>query len=357
MINERTRRLLEKLPHDFEAAIIGTEVSRFYLLDFDAGDAGHLVLLPHKLVYIIDSRYIEIARREITCAEVLLEEDALAQMAEVLQKAGAKRVLLENGISIARWGQLKDKIQGVEFDIGSTLSNAIVSLREIKDAEELARMQKAQDITDACFEHILPFFKEGVREVDLMLEMEHFMRSHGAEKVAFDTIVVAGANSSLPHGVPGENRLKAGDLITMDYGAKVRGYCTDMTRTVALGTPGEEQRKVYDTVLKAHLAGIEAAAAGKMGSQVDKVARDIINAAGYEGRFGHGLGHAVGIEIHEAPRFSPKCHDVIRPGMMMTVEPGIYLPGQFGCRIEDTVRITEDGCVPLPKARKELVVL
>lgn len=357
MLNERATRLVASLPAGFEAALIGTPVSRFYLLDFDAHSAGTLLLLPERMVYIIDSRYIEIAQREVRGAEVMLEDDALKQLGDVLKSAGANRLMLEDGITLATLAKLREKLPGVELDTSNTLSNGILALRQIKDAEEQARMRRAQEITDACFTHILPFIKEGVREVDLMLEMEHFMRANGAEEVAFGTICVAGANSSLPHGVPGENRVQNGDFITLDFGARVHGYCADMTRTVALGEPGEEKRRVYETVLAAHLAGIAAAKAGAKCFDVDKTARDIINAAGYEGRFGHGLGHAVGIEVHEEPRFSPKASETLRAGMMMTVEPGIYLPGLFGCRIEDTVLIGEDGCTPLPKSDKQLMIL
>ena len=355
MLEKRAQKLVNSLPAGFEAAVIGTAVNRFYLLDFDAHDAGHLVLFPDRMVYIIDSRYIEVAQNGVTAAEVVLESDALAQIAGLL--GGVKRLLVEDGITVADLNRLQNALPGVEIDASNTLSSAIMALREIKDEEEQARMRRAQAITDACFSHILPFFKEGVREIDIALEMEHFMRSNGADGLAFDTICVAGANSSRPHGVPGENRLQAGDLITLDFGARYKGYCADMTRTVALGEPGGEKRRVYETVLKAHLAGIAAARAGLPGSAVDKVARDIIDEAGYQGRFGHGLGHAVGIEVHEDPRFSPKCHTVVRAGMVLSVEPGIYLPGQFGCRIEDTVILTEDGCIPLPSSPKELIIL
>lgn len=357
MLEGRTKRLVEQLPEDFEAALVGTPVNRFYLLDFDAHDAGHLLILPDRMVYIIDSRYIEAARSQVTNAEVLLEKNALAQIGDLLKRAGVKHVMLEDGITLATLTRLNDKIPFVEYDVTSTLSKAFESLRMRKDAEELARMEKAQAITDTCFEHILNHIKVGVREIDLALEMESFMRRDGADGVAFETICVAGPSSSLPHGTPGEYRIQAGDFITMDFGAKYRGYCSDMTRTVALGQPGEEKRRVYDTVLCAHLAGIKAARAGLAGAEVDKVARDIITEAGYGGAFGHGLGHAVGIEVHESPRFSPLCHDIVPAGAVMTVEPGIYLAGRFGCRIEDMVLMTEDGCRPFPTSKKELIVL
>ncbi|MEG1744142.1 MAG: M24 family metallopeptidase, partial [Ruthenibacterium sp.] len=179
----------------------------------------------------------------------------------------------------------------------------------------------------------------------------------GAGKLAFDTILVAGTKTSLPHGVPGDHVLRDGDFVTMDFGANVDGYCTDMTRTVALGHVSDEQKAVYDTVLRAQLAACEGAKAGMRGCDVDKIARDIIYGAGYEGCFGHGLGHAVGIEIHENPRYSPTCTDLVQAGTMMTIEPGIYLAGKFGVRIEDTVIVRENHVEILGKSDKNLIVL
>lgn len=357
MLNERTQKLVAGMGAGFEAAVISTGENVFYLLGHDFEGAGTLVIFPEEMVFIIDSRYIEVAQQRVKGVRLVLEEDVLPQVLAELQQHKVKKLNAENIITVKQLNDMQKKLQGVEIVADSALSDIITNLRAIKSPEEMERMKKAQRITDDCFTHILGFIKEGMREVDIMLEMEYFMRSHGAEKVAFDTICVAGQNSSMPHGVPGEYRVQKGDFITMDFGAKYEGYCTDMTRTVALGSVSDEQRKVYDTVLQAQLAGIAAAKAGVRGNEVDKVARDIIYAAGYEGRFGHGLGHSLGIEIHEDPRFSPKCTDEIKAGMMMTVEPGIYLPGQFGCRIEDTVIIAEGGCEPLPKSPKELMVL
>lgn len=356
-MKERAKKLLEKLPSGFEAALIQTPQNRFYFLDFDSHDAGNLLILPDKMIFIIDSRYIEVASKSIEGVEIVLEENSLQQIKEILQKNNVSKVYVENRITVEQCNTVQNALTEVTIDASATLSKAVDELRAIKDAIEIERMQEAQRITDACFTHILSYIKEGMRELDIMLEMEHFMRSHGAEKVAFDTISVAGTNSSRPHGVPGENTVKKGDFITMDFGANVKGYCTDMTRTVAFGQPTGEQEKIYDMVLRAHLTSMAAVKAGMRGCDVDKVARDIITAEGYGAYFGHGLGHAVGIDIHENPRFSPKCQDVIEAGMMMTIEPGCYLPGKFGVRIEDTVLVTETGCVPLPKSEKNLIIL
>ena len=357
LLKKRMNRLLEALPGDFEAALLQTETSRFYYLDFDAGDAGTVLVLPHKWVYLIDGRYIESARDKVSHAEVVLEKDLYKQLGEILAEAGVRKVYLENRISLDLCGKVKEKLPNVSVDASPVLSEAITDLRKIKDVEEIGRMRKAQAVTDACFEYILPRIEAGRREIDLALEMEMFMRSHGAEHVAFETIFVSGKNTSLPHGHPGDTTLAPGDLITMDFGAKVQGYCADMTRTVALAEPGEDKREVYDVVLRAHMAGLGAVRGGKAGNEVDAVARKVLEQAGFGENFSHGLGHAVGIEIHEDPRFSPKCSEIVRAGMMMTVEPGCYLAGRFGCRIEDTVLVTEDGCEPLPKSPKELMVL
>lgn len=357
MLNKRAQNLMNALPENARAALILTPANRFYFLDLDTHDAGALLILRDKMVFIIDSRYMEVAKVKTEGAVLVLEEDWRAQLQEILAEENIGELYVENGITVGMLELLTDKLQNVEIIHGNTLSKTVLALRAIKDEDEINRVQQAQNITDLTFTHILPFIKEGVREIDLMLEMEHFARSNGAEKMAFETICVAGANSSRPHGVPGENRVKPGDFITMDFGALYKGYCADMTRTVALGHVGDEQKKVYDLVLQAHLAGIAAAKDGVRGDEVDKVARDIIYGGGYEGYFGHGLGHAVGIDIHEDPRFSPKSTDVIKANMVMTVEPGCYLPARFGCRIEDMVLITETGCRPMPSSPKELIVL
>ena len=179
----------------------------------------------------------------------------------------------------------------------------------------------------------------------------------GADCLAFDTIIASGENGSLCHAIPGNRVIRNGDMITMDFGAKVGGYCSDMTRTVALGNPSPEMRKVYDTVLRAQTMCEDALMAGKKGSEIDKLARDYIDARGYAGRFGHGLGHSVGIDIHEDPRLSQTCDDVIRAGTVITVEPGIYLPGVGGVRIENTCLVRENGCTPLTTAEKQLIIL
>lgn len=356
-MQQRIKRLLAALPADFEAALVTTAVNRFYFLNFDSGDAGTVLILPERTYFIIDSRYIEIARACVRDAEVILEDQPLAQVREILSGHGVRRLYMENKATVAYADRVRAALPDVAVDASAALSGAIDAIRAIKSEEELDAIRRAQRITDACFEHMLGYIRPGVREIDAALEMEVFMRSHGAGKLAFDTIFVSGAKTSLPHGVPGEKRIETGDFVTMDFGANVDGYCTDMTRTVAVGSVSEEQKKAYETVLRAQLACCAFAKAGYQGREVDKVARDLIYGAGYEGCFGHGLGHAVGIEIHENPRYSPACTDVVQAGMVMTIEPGVYLPGKFGVRIEDTTFVRDDGCEIIGKSPKELIIL
>lgn len=353
----RTDKMLQAMPVGFEAALISTETNRFYLLGFDSGDAGTVLVLPNKTYFIIDSRYIEIAEKEVADTEIVLQTNALKQVQEILQSHGVKNLYMENKTTVAYLDEVRAALPGITIDASALLSDALDDVRAIKGEDEVAIMKKAQKITDDCFRYIITYIKPGMREIDVALEMEMYMRSHGAGKLAFPTILVTGQNTSLPHGVPGETLIQTGDFVTMDFGANVDGYCTDMTRTIAVGRVSDEQKHAYETVHKAQLAAVEFAKAGQRGCEVDKVARDIINDAGYEGCFGHGLGHAVGIEIHENPRYSPTCETVIRAGMMMTIEPGVYLAGKFGLRIEDTLLIREDGCEMLGNSDKNLIIL
>lgn len=245
---------------------------------------------------------------------------------------------------------------GAQAVLDDTLDKAVREQRMIKSPEEVKKIEASQEITDAAFQHILPCIKEGVTERELALEIEFFMRRQGAEDVAFSLIVAAGKNGSQCHAVPSDNQVRQGDFITMDTGALLDGYHSDMTRTVALGKVSDEQRAVYEKVLEAHLAVFDAVKPGVLCCDVDKVARDIIE-KDYPGTFGHGLGHGVGFDIHEWPRFSKLDKTPCAEGMVITNEPGIYLPAKFGVRIEDMLLVTADGCRSLTKSPKELIEL
>lgn len=357
-MQNRIERVLTNLPENFEAGLVNSFENRFYLLGFPSS-AGTLLLFADKAYFIVDFRYIEAARARVEGIEVMLQDRLYDQVLELLKKHGVGTLAVEQSCTVGELNALSAGLPGITLDKGPALTAALEKTRALKEPGEIALAKEAQRITDAAFDYICTRIAPGRKERDLALEMEIFMKQQGAEALAFDTILVSGKNSSLPHGVPGEKIIEKGDFVTMDYGARYHGYNTDMTRTVAVGHATEEMRQVYDTVLQAQLAALEAVKAGANCRGVDKIARDIIYAAGYEGCFGHGLGHAVGIEIHENPRFSPGAapEDTLEPGMMMTVEPGIYLPGKFGVRIEDSVIVTADGYDDLAKSPKNLIIL
>lgn len=341
-----------------KALLVYSERNRRYFTEFPS-DAGVLLITAEEAYLLQDFRYEEAASYSAKNCVVTGFKNMKETLCELLEKHGVKQVYLEiNKLSVAEARNFEKLFHehGIEAILDETLDNAIKDQRMIKSPEEVAKIEAAQAITDAAFEHILPFIKEGVTERELALEIEFFMRNNGAEAVAFDLIVAAGKNGSQCHAVPSANTVKKGDFITMDTGAMLDGYHSDMTRTVAFGKVSDEQRKVYETVLQAQLAVIDAVKPGVICSDVDKVARDIIE-KDYPGTFGHGLGHGVGFEIHEWPAFSSKDNTPCAEGMIITDEPGIYLPAQYGVRIEDMLLVTADGCRSLTKSPKELIEL
>ena len=230
-------------------------------------------------------------------------------------------------------------------------------LRARKDPEELERMEQAQRIAEKALEQILTEIRTGVTEKEIAARLQYHMLCFGAEKMSFDPIVASGPNGSMPHAVPTDRPIQSGEFVTMDFGCVYGGYCSDMTRTVCVGRPTEEMERVYETVLKAQLAGIAAARAGATGAEIDGAAREVIRRAGYGDYFGHSFGHSVGVEIHESPNASPGNHEPMPTGAVVSAEPGIYLPGRFGVRIEDVIVLEEGGCRDITKADKALLCL
>lgn len=340
-----------------DAMIVTSEVNQRYISGFPFTD-GYLLIMPARSYLVTDFRYIEAARAKADSElEVVAPGNMLGFIAEKLAEYGARSYSFEEAtLSCSGLERMKKAIPHAEAVSGA--SAILDGLRELKDEQELADTARAQDIADAAFAHILKFIKPDMTELEVALELEFFMRRNGAEAVAFDTIAVSGTASSMPHGVPRPVKLERG-FLTMDYGARVNGYCSDMTRTIVIGKADAEMKKLYNTVLSAHLAGLAAVRAGADCRGVDRVARDIINDAGYEGCFGHGLGHGVGMYIHEAPRLSPAAREgsVLEVGQIVTVEPGIYIEGKYGCRIEDMVCVTEDGMYDFAHSPKELIEL
>jgi Xaa-Pro aminopeptidase len=354
----RIEKLRERLPDGFEAALVENRFNRAYLTGFDSS-SGLLVITGDRARLIVDFRYIEAARRGVRGdIEVELMADACAQARAVMDACGAARALVESTSSLEAFERLREKMPGISLAGDSALTDAIRDMRAVKDEDEIAAIKAAQAITDAAFGYILGVIKPGLAEREIAAELEYYMRRNGADGLAFPTICVAGAKTSLPHGEPGDYRIKSGDLLTMDFGALKNGYCSDMTRTVAVGDIGDEQKRLYETVLGAHLAAQEAARAGITGRELDAVARVYIEEKeGYKGCFGHGLGHSLGLEIHESPSASPACESLLTPGTVITIEPGVYLKGRFGARIENMVVLREDGCENLTDSERELIIL
>lgn len=339
-----------------DCAVITDDINRRYFTGMKSS-AGTLVVFQDKAYLIIDFRYIEKARKTVKSCEVLLQTKLFEQINELIQKHGAKIVSIESDrITVSQLADFTEKIN-CEIDSSGALSEVIGEIRVCKRNEEIANIIAAQRIAEKGFEHMLDFIRVGRTEREIALELDFFMLKNGAEALSFDTIALSGKNTSLPHGVPSDKKVESGDFVLMDYGAVVDGWHSDMTRTVCVGQPDDEMRKVYDVVLNAQLAALSAVKAGISGRELDKIARDIISNGGYGEYFGHSLGHGVGMEIHEAPTASPTCNNILESDMIVTVEPGIYLPDKFGVRIEDFVIIRENGCENMTEAPKELIIL
>ncbi|MCI8537639.1 MAG: aminopeptidase P family protein [Oscillospiraceae bacterium] len=341
---------------ELDAMLITSGPGERYAVGFHG--EGTVVAGPKECFYHTDSRYIESANNQVTGAVIRMSTTASNHkvlVKEALEKLGAKKVGFEDGyMSVFDYNDWKKALPDVELVPAQALVN---DLRASKDAGELEIMTRAQRITEQAFDEILSVLTPGMTEQDIAARLTYYMMRFGAEKNSFDPIVVSGPNGSLPHGIPSQKTVQEGEFITMDFGAMVDGYCADMTRTVVLGKPTDEMRKVYDTVLEAQLAGIAASKAGMIGCDIDAVARKVITDAGYGDYFGHGYGHSLGIEIHELPGAGPTSKKPLPVGAVVSAEPGIYLPGRFGVRIEDVAVMEEGGCTVLTKAPKELILL
>lgn len=356
MINKRVENLQKHL-NKGQAALITADSNRFYLTGFRSSD-GFVFITSDSADFYVDFRYYEMAKSQVTSCNVTMSEKRTDEIKNLLKIHAIDTLFVETrSVSMADFNSYKCICDGVKVNETSFLDDVMCELRSVKNATEIQNIREAQSLTDETFSYILSKIAAGRTEREIMLDMEFYMRKQGSEGVSFDFIVVSGKNSSLPHGVPTNKVVEQGDFITMDFGAVVNGYRSDMTRTVAVGTVSDEQKRVYDTVLAAQNAAFDAILPGATCCDVDKAARDLIDIAGYNGCFGHGLGHSVGIDIHENPSFSPRCKTVLKEGMIMTVEPGIYLENRFGVRIEDMVCITSDGFENLTKSEKNLIIL
>ena len=339
-----------------DAVLVLDELNQHYLSEFAFTD-GFLLITAAKAYLVTDFRYYEMALNGANKSfEILTPDDRSAFINKALADEGCKTVGFEGGsVSYDTYRRYCEKHPHLSF---VNIGDAIEVIRQIKDADEIAKMQKAQDITDMAFSHVLSVINRNMTELDVAVELEYAMRKNGASAFAFETISVSGDASALPHGTPRNVKLRDG-FLTMDFGAKYEGYCSDMTRTIVIGKPDEDIKKLYNTVLKAQLAALDYLKAGADCGEADKIARDIIDAVPeYKGAFGHSLGHSVGLFIHESPRlYSRGFGRKLNVGEILTVEPGIYLFGKYGCRIEDMVAITEDGIHNFTHSTKELIVI
>ena len=356
-MNQRMSKLLSAAHLTAEEGILIHKPSNMFYLSGYTGE-GLIAAGCGFQAIITDFRYTEQAERQAPGFQVLMIEKGVSHAAlagRLFEEHGVRRVRYEDDqVTVRDFAALQKAIPGMEWE---SLGNAPETIRRIKDEQELQYIEEACDISCKAFDRLLPFIKPGITEKELQLKLDFLLQEMGGEALAFNTIVASGVNGSLPHAIPSDKKVETGEMITFDFGAKKGGYCADMTRTVALGQPSPEMKRIYDTVLLAQETCESMLAPGKVCREIDAEARRIIDGAGYAGRFGHGLGHSVGIDIHEEPRLSQVCNDLLEVNQTITVEPGIYVPGLGGVRIENTCAITESGGRTLVHAQKALLIL
>ena len=348
-------KYLSLLGDEVDGLLLTSRYSRHYGAEFDIAE-GVAIVTKKGCRYFTDSRYIESAQRDLKGFEVfdVAGVGYMKRLNDAIADFGVTALgYEENYLTVA-------ELMGYEKYLNAKLvpyNAKIYAFRGVKEEWELELMRKAQNITDKAFAEVVTRIKVGMTELQLQAELIYCLYKNGATGLAFDPIVVSGPNTSLPHGVAGERVIREGDFITMDFGASYMGYCSDMTRTVAVGYATEEMKKIYNTVLEAQLAGLAVSKAGVPGEAVDAAARKVIEDAGYGEYFGHGYGHSLGLEIHEAPNPNARNPEPLPVGAVCSAEPGIYLPGKFGVRIEDTCIYLEDGIEILTHSPKNLIVV
>ena len=350
------KKYLTLLNGEVDGLLLTSRYSRHYGAEFDIAE-GVAIVTKKGCRYFTDSRYIESAENNLKGFEVLemnRENNYIKRLNQAIEDFGVTALGFEEDyMTVAEFKHYEANLNAKLVPYNKEING----FRGTKEEWELNLMRKAQAITDKAFAEVITRIKPGMTELELQAELIYCMYKNGGTGLAFDPIVVSGPNTSLPHGVAGERVIKEGDFITMDFGASYMGYCSDMTRTVAVGYATDEMREIYETVLKAQEAAIAVTKAGVPGKEIDAVARNIIKEAGYGEYFGHGYGHSLGLEIHESPSPNAGNADPMPVGAVCSAEPGIYLPGKFGVRIEDVTIITEDGCEDITKSPKNLIII
>ncbi len=350
---EKLRHVMQQ--HELPALLITNSYNRQYMTGF-TGSAGYVLLTRDRAILLTDFRYMTQAPRQAAGYEVLEHyPKAAATILELLQKEGIGKLGFEQqDVSFGSYLSYKADLPGIEL----VPTNQIVEkIRMIKDLDELSIMQEAADLADQTFSYILTKLKPGVSEKEIALDIEIFIRSHGGASTSFETIVASGERSALPHGKASDRIIQGNEFVKLDFGAYYKGYCSDITRTVVLGKPTARHKEIYDIVLEAQLTCLDKLKPGMTGREGDALSRDVIVRHGYGEYFGHGTGHGLGMEIHEAPRLSKTEETILTPGMVVTVEPGIYLPEFGGVRIEDDVVLTDTGIKILTHSTKDFLII
>jgi Xaa-Pro aminopeptidase len=349
----RMNRLRSGFPETDALLILSVKNIR-YLTGFTGGD-GALMAGPDWQIILVDGRYVTQARAEVPGMEIFEFRNRAEGVAAVAGRRGVGSIGFESSVlSVEEYLRLKESLPEVSF---LPLSKGFELLRAVKDEAEIDRIREAARISGKALAAVREMIRPGVREKEIALELEYRMRRGGAEQVSFETIVAAGANSALPHATPGRRVIADGDCVMIDHGAVCDGYHSDETCTFVVGRASERQREVYRLVLEAHDRAIRAIRAGVSCGEIDRIARSCLVESGLGGSFSHGTGHGVGLDVHEAPRLAAGREEILRAGMVVTVEPGVYLPGVWGIRIEDTVLVTEEGCEILTRTSKDLTMV
>lgn len=355
-MEKRINKLRDKLKEKKIEAFLVTKKENVRYLSGFTGTAGKLLITQNDSIFITDFRYLDQAEEQTDgCVIEEISSNFIEGFSELLKRKKIRNLSFESqDVNFKMYQELKEKL---ELDSLNPVESVVENLRMIKDSAEVEQIKKAVEIADQGFEFLLKFIEPGKTEKEVALELEFFMKRNGGEANAFDFIVASGKRGALPHGVASSKKIEKGDLVTIDFGTVYQGYHSDITRTVAVGNPSPKLKDIYQLVLKAQKKVISEIKAGMSCVEADKIARDMIAEAGYKDNFGHGLGHGVGLEIHEGPRVSYTSEDKLKSGMVVTDEPGIYISGLGGVRIEDDLLITEDGCEVLNSAPKELIIL
>ncbi len=353
---KRVRRLRAAMRRQRLEGLIVTGPANIRYLCGYSGSSGLLWVTTRETVFLTDFRYQEQVKREVRATRTAIIRKSLLD--DLLGQPGlskARSIGYESGHLAC--SQLERICKDVPQKRLKSTMGLVEAVRQLKEPGELAMMARAAAIADRAFMDILKFIRPGLSERAVANQLDFFLKKHGADKPSFDSIVASGPNGALPHAQPGDRKLRRGDFLVLDFGARYRGYCSDMTRTVCIGKPSAKHLAIYGLVRRAQAAGLRAVKPGVRGREADTAARAVIEEAGYGEYFGHGLGHGVGLEVHEGPRLGKTSEDVLRASHAATVEPGVYLPGWGGVRIEDLVAVTATGCRILTRSTKKLIII